>query len=66
MSLQDIIISQNKLNNFETYAMHLCEEAGKQDEKTRTIIVKRMDLIYNDKECQVLNFTDITTYKRLK
>ena len=25
-----------------------------------------MDLIFNDQECQVLNFTDITLYKRLE
>ena len=31
-----------------------------------TFIVKRMPLIYNTSECQVLNFTDISTYKRLK
>ena len=35
-------------------------------EKDITLIVKRMEFIFNDKECQVLNFTDITTYKRLK
>ena len=28
--------------------------------------MKRMDMTFNDKDCQVLNFTDITTYKRLK
>ena len=27
----------------------------------RTIVVKRMNLILNERECQVLNFTDITT-----
>ena len=32
----------------------------------REIIVKRMDLLFNDKECQLLSFADITTYKRLK
>ena len=32
----------------------------------RTIIVKRMNLTYNETECQVLNFADITSYKRLK
>ena len=25
-----------------------------------------MDLIFNGKECQILNFTDLTTYRRLE
>ena len=37
-----------------------------EEERGRSLIVKRMDLIFNDQECQVLNFNDITTYKRLK
>ena len=36
---------------------------GKHD---KTLIVKRMDLQFNSKPCQVLNFTDITMYKQLK
>ena len=32
----------------------------------RTIIVKRMNLTFAGTECQVINFTDITAYKRLK
>ena len=32
----------------------------------RNIIVKRMDLTFNDRECQVINFTDITMYHRLE
>ena len=31
-----------------------------------TLIVKRTKLRFNDKECIVLNFQDITTYKKLK
>ena len=38
-------------------------EESKHD---RTIIVKRNDLIINDRECQVVNFTDISAYKRLQ
>ena len=33
---------------------------------SRTIIVKRMSLTLNNKECQVLNFIDITPYQKLK
>ena len=51
----------------ETYVMKNIQEDGaevsKEDE--RTLIVKRMDLIFNDKDCQVLNFSDITSYKQL-
>ena len=32
----------------------------------RTIIIKRNDMVINEKECQVVNFIDITTYKRLE
>ena len=35
-------------------------------ESVRKLIVKRIDLVFNEKKCQVLNFTDITTYVRLK
>ena len=31
-----------------------------------TLIVKRVEMIFNDINCQVLNFTDITAYKLLK
>ena len=31
-----------------------------------TLIVKRTRLRFNDKECIVINFQDITLYKRLK
>ena len=29
-------------------------------------MVKRMDILFDGKECQLLNFSDITTYKLLK
>ncbi len=31
-----------------------------------TLIIKRTKLIYNDKKCLVINFQDITTFKKLK
>ena len=37
-----------------------------ESEGTKTIIVKRMKLSFNEVECRVLNFTDITSYIRLK
>ena len=55
----------------ETYKMqpeqpHECDESSMSNQKSTQLIVKRMPLIFNDQECQVINFTDITTYKRLK
>ena len=41
-------------------------ENNDDNSASRTIIVKRMKLTLNDKECQVLNFIDITSYQRLK
>ena len=32
----------------------------------KTIIVKRMSLIYNEKESTVINFTDISSFYKLK
>ena len=39
-------------------------EAAIQQDKT--LIVKRTPLIFNDEECQVINFTDISAHKQLK
>ena len=53
----------------EVYTMvsNMFEIDGPQDhERDQTIVVKRMNLTFNEKDCQVLNFTDITTYKLLK
>ena len=36
------------------------------DGDSKIFIVKRYDLILNDQECQMLNFTDITIYQKLK
>ena len=32
----------------------------------KTLIVKRTNLIFNDKECVVVDFQDISAFKRLK
>ena len=49
----------------ESYSMAPITDTDltKQD---RTVILKRNDLIIDEKECQVVNFIDISTYKRLK
>ena len=42
------------------------EEFGRGCESDKSFIVKRGKLTFNDSECQLLNFTDITMYRRLK
>ena len=37
-----------------------------QQRKNCSLIVKRVGMTFNDRECVVLNFTDITTYKKLE
>ena len=48
----------------------MCQD-GKDDledleDRGQSIIVKRMDILFDGKECQLLNFSDITTYRLLK
>ena len=31
-----------------------------------TLIVKRMDLKFNDRDCQLITFTDITAFRNLE
>ena len=45
--------------------LHAVDEQGEICDTDKTLIVKRMNLTFNDEECQVLNFTDVTTKKRL-
>ena len=44
---------------------HFSEESD-HEALERTIIVKRTDLRFNNQECQVLNFSEITITKQLK
>ena len=41
-------------------------ENDKQVVVNKTIIVKKIDFIFNDQSCKVINFTDISTYNRLQ
>ena len=36
------------------------------NEEDKTVLLKRNNLMINDKECQVVNFVDISTYKKLE
>ena len=35
-------------------------------DSSKTIIIRRSELLIDDKESTVINFSDITTYRRLK
>ena len=43
-----------------------CIMKDERGEGSKTIIIKRSELLIDDKESTVINFTDITTYRRLK
>ena len=49
----------------ETYNMRPLS-AKCLNQHQRTVILKRNDLIINEKECQVVSFIDISAYKELK
>ena len=40
--------------------------ANSLDEKERFLIVKRKDIVFDKRSCQLIKFTDISTYKWLK
>ena len=72
LSLKDILQKQEKVyddadNNFECYLMNDNNMAINDDsENAKTIIVKRIQLQFDETESTVINFTDITAYIRLK
>ena len=45
---------------------NLGASGDEEQQKGKSLIVKRMDLTFNDIECQVLSCNDITAYKRLE
>ena len=48
------------------YSQENMDRGGHDKAHDRTLVVKRANLIFNDKECLVLNFSDITVMKLLK
>ena len=72
LSLSDVVHKKidPKIDKVESYIMHSMNSEGEFEpqngESGKTIIVKRFDLIFNEIECLVFNFTDITAYQRLK
>ena len=74
LSLKDILLKpdlekedENGEIKVESYLMKKSGFSIDQDsDNTKTIIVKRMKLNFNEVESRVINFTDITSYIRLK
>ena len=74
ISLEDIIKRQPAEGQqaIESYTMvnrHMKESRDSNcsdDGHDRTLVVKRTNLLFNDKECLVLNFQNITALKLLK
>ena len=62
ISLKNIIKSIKK-NELELYKMFDMEG---RSEMYQIISVKRMSVTFDDIECQMLNFTNITTFHKLK
>ena len=67
LSLIDVVRKKidPKIDQVESYTMH-SRNVPVDHESSRTIKLKRFDLVINEKECLVLNLTDITAYQRLK
>ena len=76
LSLKEVLkgfkrIGEHSQSYVESYLMRsvniqLLEVDVESQAEDRTIIVKRTNLVFSETECQVVNLTDITVYKRLK
>ena len=70
LSLEDIIqkkvIADGEIPNIESYIRKIDTKSnnivGEPLDCGQTIIVHRIDINYNDVECQLLSFTDLTIY----
>ena len=49
------------LDSSRTYTIKSREDS----EEDKVIIVKRIDMVYNNQDCHVLNFSDLTSYLKL-
>ena len=76
LSLKQILLQKNTQQlstgqSVEVYKMIDTSQGlknGKPEEKAvkKTIIVKRMDFMFQEKECQIINITDLTAYIKLQ
>ena len=63
ISLRDVLLdSQENLDQIESYTMKSITKDGEE----KTLIIERNDMLIDGIECQVVNFIDITAYKRLE
>ena len=53
---------QGNLDQIESYTMKSITKDGED----KTLIIERNDMLIDGIECQVVNFIDITAYKRLE
>ena len=68
MSLKEILLRKTeKLLDDESVEVYkMVSDSNEEDSKAeKTIIVKRMDFIFQEKECQIINITDLTAYIKL-
>ena len=73
LSLKDIMLfkAENKEDKIQEAYIMLDDDLGDKEgpdsiKHDQTMIVKRTNLLFNNKECVVLNFEDISAVKRLK
>ena len=70
LSLEDIIqktvVEDDGISRFEFYIRKADKNSNDMDDlpldSGQTIIVNRIDIDYNDVECQLLTFTDLSIY----
>ena len=63
LSLKQVLLeSEQNTRSLEQFVMTSIDN----NEEDKTVLLKRNNLILNDKECQVVNFVDISTYKKLE
>ena len=69
VSLKDILLRKtDKLYDDEAVEVYkMVPNSGDDDSQAqKTIIVKRMDFMFQEKECQIINITDLTAYIKLQ
>ena len=68
MSLKQILLESKmaSLENDDVEVYKMIDKEAGGDAVEKTIIVKRMDFMFDENECHLINFTDLTAYKKLQ
>ena len=71
MSLEKVLSEQSKNpDDFEVYHMLKRTDiqlyAEDRLSSLKTLLVKKMDIMFDDQECQIINITDLSAYIGLK